>query len=110
MIIINCDNKGCMKSDFHLLDTKTNEVICTECGEVINNVTYFMKIQLKSLGQIVRDSGTKEAFSITCESCNKKNKPLVDKKGNIVCPVCNHIQENVPLPFANMLRTVIKAK
>jgi ribosomal protein L34E len=86
--IIYCNQKGCGKDQEPSLDIETNEVICSECGKVITGITEFTKVQMKSMGQVKRNVGKRQAFSVKCQSCNKENPPLV-KKGKIFCSLCS---------------------
>jgi hypothetical protein len=86
-MMLNCDNASCHKSGDHRLDIKTMEVICCECGKVINNISAIMKNTLKQLGQIIR-SDTKKAFQMACKSCNANREVILDASTNTVCKVC----------------------
>jgi len=86
--VICCDNKGCYQSMEPLLDTNTNEVICTECGQPIKSVTQFTRIQMKSLGQIKKSAPASKAFSVECRFCGSVSPPTKkDKK--LYCSSCN---------------------
>jgi len=84
---ITCNNKGCMKSSAALLDTKTMEIICQECGRSISNISPAMKTALKQAGQIVR-TNAKKAFSVLCKTCNGNREVVLDEKGNTMCKIC----------------------
>lgn len=89
MFIIYCDNKGCGKEQEPLLNTSTDEVECSECGKVINNVTSFTKIQMKSMGQIKRAKKVQQAFAHACIKCNHTAQPkLVNDK--LLCAGCGY--------------------
>ena len=87
MSLINCNNKGCLKASNALLNTKTMEVICTECGKAISNIAEPMKRMLKSFGQILR-TDEKKAFMMACTACSANREVVLDKKNNTVCKVC----------------------
>ena len=78
---IQCDNKGCMKMQEPEVDTKDNkdpnkwDVLCAECHLPIQSVTYFAKVQMKSMGQIRRAKPQQQAFVVKCGTCLKEGKP-----------------------------------
>jgi len=100
-----CDNKGCMKQMEPLLDKKTNEVFCTECGKTINNLTHFAKISLRDMGQIKRTSENKEAFALECKGCKQLHKPRL-QNNKPICVICGKEYENVTSSFIQMLKTL----
>ena len=85
-MLIPCNNKGCLKSSAALLNTETMEVLCSECGQVISNISEPMKRTLKSFGQIVRNLD-KKAFVVACTQCNANRQVVIDND-NTVCSVC----------------------
>ena len=68
-MLINCTTKGCLQQTEAKLDRDTQEVICEECGNPIQNITPFTKKILNSMGQILR-SNTKKPFQAYCTQCN----------------------------------------
>lgn len=86
---INCNNKGCLKTSEALLDTKTTEVICIECGKAITNVSEAFKRALKQAGQIVR-ANLKKAFMLYCKKCNANREVILDNNNNTVCKNCHY--------------------
>ena len=87
-MLINCDNRGCLKSSNALLNVETLEVICGECGKAIKGISEPMKRTLKSFGQILRNE-EKKAFMMACKSCNANREVVLDHENNTVCRVCN---------------------
>ena len=85
---INCNNKKCQKNSEALLNVKTNEVICAECGQPISNISESMKRCLKTSGQIVR-ANTKKAFMVFCKACNANREVVLDANGDTVCKDCH---------------------
>jgi hypothetical protein len=108
-VLITCDNKGCFQTMEPLLNVGTNEVICTECGKSINSVTHFMKVQLKSLGQTMKNQKTNRAYSVQCPNCTRTMQPNVAANGAIHCshPHCGGPINNLPPPVAHMIRTML---
>ena len=88
MFMLRCDNKGCCQESQALLDVKTDEVLCSECGKSIKNVTSFTKIQMKSIGQIKRTVAAKKSFSIKCNKCLKDDQPILGANDILLCPNC----------------------
>lgn len=87
-MLIQCNNRGCMKTCDAKYDTKTKEVICTECGKPITNISESMKRVLYSAGQIVRDNEDKK-FVLGCRSCNANRAAVFDDTTNaVVCSNC----------------------
>jgi len=100
-MLIQCDNKGCHKQNAPLLSVKENTVICGECGNIINNVTQFTKVTLKSLNQVQKDTEVHD-FAVKCKNCTKTGTPYL-KKDIAYCSGCNHNLE-LTEPFIQMLK------
>ena len=88
-MIVRCNPK-CKKSDGFTdgsLDVDSNNVICNECGEVLQTVSSYAKISMKANGDIIR-SKRRKAFVFPCNTCEDDvetqfvNGVLVGK----VCP------------------------
>jgi hypothetical protein len=106
-----CSNKGCGKDNEPLLNTSTNEVECSECGKPITNITSFAKAQMKTLGQIKRDSKKGQAFSIECTFCKKSSPPKIDPNTErIVCAFCNSYLDYLSAPFVQIVKEFLKKK
>jgi hypothetical protein len=74
-IMIACNNKGCFSTDYHKLDTDTDQVVCSKCGNEIPNVSHYMKRTLKDFGQVfkrVRTSG-----ELKCGFCGFTALPVI---------------------------------
>jgi hypothetical protein len=110
-MFISCDNKGCFDLTEAKLNKDTDEVICMSCGKSISSVTFFMKVTLKTLGQITRSGKKGSSFSIKCEKCNTNNTPKVIK-GKIYCSneKCNKEMTNVSPIMANTLKLMLSNK
>ncbi len=106
--MICCDNKGCYETTEALLDPKTNNVHCAACGNVINSVTHFAKVQLKTLGQTMKNQKTNRAFSVNCPNCGKAGQPIVGKDGSITCTVCkSELSSTLSPPMAQAIRVAL---
>jgi len=97
--LICCDNKGCFQMMEPLLDIKTNDVICTECGKPINSVTSFAKIQMKSLGQTTRIKRATTSWAVECRYCGASLPPTIKPDGKIVCSHCSAHLDYLSEPF-----------
>jgi len=102
---LTCTNKGCGSFMQPYIDPKTDKVYCSTCDQELPNITYFVKIQLKTSKQYKPKSPT--SFSIKCQSCGKEARPqLVENE--IVCPECKKVHANLSEPFKIMLRDKLK--
>lgn len=93
MTYIYCNNKKCGKHQESLLDVDTNKVICSECGNPIDNITEFFKRHLLLSKQIVKSATQKQAFVVKCKKCNKDGQPVLAKVNNKNELVCRHCKE-----------------
>jgi|TARA_R110001583_G_scaffold16234_28_gene66385 hypothetical protein len=65
-MLVYCDSK-CKTTVNASLDVSSNEAICNQCGEEIVNVSQYLKISMKTNGDILRRN-KKKAFVFYCES------------------------------------------
>ena len=86
-MLIVCTNRGCLKSSDAQLNTATNEVVCVECGRVIDNISESMKRALKNFGQILR-SNVKKAFMMGCAKCHANREVVLNDANETVCKIC----------------------
>ena len=105
--LINCDNKGCLKTQAALLDTNNNIVICAECQKEIKNITSFAKHQLKHLGQTMRAKKSQKSFAIKCLHCEAEDVTLL-QNDNFFCTTCKKELEHLSPPFKMVLKDAIK--
>ena len=105
-MIINCNNKGCMKTSEALLDVKTMEVMCQECGKPITNISEPMRRTLKSNGQIIREA--KKAFMMHCRQC-AANRQIAYIGGKTLCSTCS-TEINVPAPMKQAMKEIAAAR
>jgi len=104
--LIQCSNKGCYQSTEALLDSN-NKVICAKCSKEIVNVTEFMKKQMKSAGQVLKN--IKKEFAFKCASCNVIDQPII--KGDLFyCSSCNKEMKNISEPFKIILKEKLGKK
>lgn len=100
-----CMQKGCHKNMTPYIDPKTDKVYCEECDAEISNITYFAKVQMKSLKQYKKKVNT--SFAVKCVNCGKEDRPKL-VKDDVVCPSCNKPHSHLSEPFKIMLREKLK--
>lgn len=103
--MMSCSNKGCGKQMEPYIDSKDDKVYCAECDKEISNITYFAKVQLKSLKQFKQKKAV--SFAVKCRNCGKEERPKVVDK-DIVCPSCSKPHVHLSEPFKIMLREKLK--
>lgn len=85
---LQCLNKECRKLTEPLLDLETNDVVCSDCGAVIPNITDFVKRQLKFEKKIKSASKKGASFGLKCGSCDNNDTPVF-KKNALWCSKCD---------------------
>lgn len=100
-----CINKQCGKQMEPYLDTKTDKVYCSICDQELTNITYFAKVQMKTLKQFKQKKQI--AFGVKCQKCLRDAQPIV-VDDDIVCPSCKQKHEHLSEPFKIMLREKLK--
>lgn len=100
-----CSTKGCGKIMEPYLDPKSDKVYCSLCDGEMQNITYFVKVQMKSMKQF-RQKAPKP-FAIKCQKCGKEDQPKV-VGDDIVCPGCNKSHSHLSEPFKIMLRDKLR--
>lgn len=100
-----CTNKGCGKTQEPYVNTKDDKVYCSLCDREIANVSYFAKVQMKSLKQFKQKAPI--PFAVKCNKCEKDDRPLL-VKDDLICSGCNKSFDNLSLPFKNMLKEKLK--
>jgi Zn finger protein HypA/HybF involved in hydrogenase expression len=103
--MLTCTNKGCGKTNAPVLDIKDNEVYCSECGNIIKNISHFTKTQMKSLKQINKPA--KASYSVRCDKCKQDLRPKIENN-ILVCGNCSNPNLNVSKPFELLIRNAIK--
>jgi ribosomal protein L34E len=105
-MIIRCNPK-CRKSDGFTdgsLDVDSDNVICNECGEVLEGVSSYAKLSMKTIGDIIR-SKNRKAFMFPCLTCDN-NVEAMFAEGVLVGKRCS--QELGPCKL-NVTEHMIKA-
>ncbi len=105
-VILNCDNKGCLKSQAAKLELVSNTVICEECGGIITNITNFTKNTLKTLGQTTQKRKTNDTFSVKCNKCEAEGAPILEQN-KLMCKTCKQEITNISATFKAMLQIVL---
>lgn len=67
-MLVQCNSK-CQTTVKALLDLETNDVVCTECGGTLDNVSKYSKLSMKTNGDVIRTK-KKKAFVFHCETCD----------------------------------------
>ncbi len=94
-----------------VLNKKTNQVFCTECGKEIHTVDQFMKRQMDSLGQLQKTEKRRLAWSTKCNDCGKEGPPILDKDGKILlCSYCNKPMTGLNKPFEAMVKEHLRGQ
>ena len=101
----SCTNKGCGKQMEPYIDPKDDKVYCSECDKELVNITYFAKVQLKSLKQYRQKKGM--AFGVKCQNCGKEDRPKI-VGDDVVCPSCKKPHAHLSEPFKIMLKEKLK--
>ena len=100
-----CTNKGCGKQMEPYIDPKDDKVYCSVCDKELANITYFAKVQLKSLKQFRPKKVI--PFAVKCKSCGAEEQPKLFNN-DILCPICNKQHTHLSEPFKIMLREKLK--
>jgi hypothetical protein len=100
-----CSHKGCYKQNEPYLDPKTDKVYCSECDNEITNVTYFAKVQMKTMKQFRIKTAT--SFAVKCKYCAKEDRPII-LNNDIACSGCKKPMDQLSAPFKAMLKDKLK--
>lgn len=103
--MMSCTNKGCCKQMEPYIDPKDDKVYCSECDKELTNITYFAKVQLKSMKQFRQKKVI--SFAVKCRNCGQEERPKLVQQ-DIVCPGCNKAHTHLSEPFKIMLREKLK--
>lgn len=100
--VIYCSNKGCGESQEPLLDKTSNEVYCSECGEVMKGVSQFVKTAMAGIGQVRREVNSKVPFAMKC-GCGRVEQPKL-KSGVLVCAACGKEHKGIAPGYAHAVK------
>lgn len=75
---LQCNNKGCFQTQQPYLDPKTECVYCSACDKEIQQVTSFVKNQMKMFKQFKEKK--KLSFSTKCGNCSTEDRPVKKEK------------------------------
>lgn len=102
----SCTNKECRKTQEPYLDPKDDKVYCSKCDKEISNITYFTKVQMKSLKQFKQK--VIASFSVKCLKCGKESQPKLFNK-EVICGICGEsLNNSLSSTFLNMLKEELK--
>jgi rRNA maturation endonuclease Nob1 len=102
---MSCTNKGCGKTQEPYLDIKTDKVYCSECDKEMTNVSYFTKVQMKSLKQFKIKKN--DSYSVKCSKCQHVGRPKLIKD-QFICDGCSQPLDNLSYAFKIMLKDKLK--
>ena len=102
---IQCTNVGCKKIMEPYLDVKEDKVYCSLCDKELQGITYFVKVQMKSLKQFRQKQN--KPFAVKCQRCGKEDRPKLIQQ-DIVCSGCNKSLDHLSEPFKIMLREKLR--
>lgn len=100
-----CTAKGCGKIMEPYLDVKDDKVYCSLCDKELVGITYFVKVQMKSLKQFRQRQP--KPFAVKCQSCGKEDRPKLVGQ-DIVCVSCGKPLNHLSEPFKIMLREKLR--
>lgn len=85
MALLHCNH--CHTTRDCKLDPDNDNVICMECGNVVEGVSPFFVNTMKSRREYV--SKKREAFRFMCDKCNKEMRGVLSKNGSqVLCSKC----------------------
>lgn len=97
---MDCNNRGCGKTQTPFLDKDTNKVYCSACHKEIENVSPFVKNTMRMNKQFrVKE---KKSFSVKC-ACGNEDRPVIEDD-KIVCAECGAEQKQLTPQYATMLK------
>lgn len=102
---MQCTNKKCGKMNTAYLDDENDTVHCGACDEEINNVSVFLKRQMRFSKQF-RPKKVK-SFSIKCQKCGKNDRPVLSGD-DILCGACKKPMDQLTEFYKKMLREQLK--
>ncbi len=84
-MLILCDK--CNKTTDAKLRKETELVICSDCGQQIENVTSFIVNAMRSSREFIEEK--KQSFSFPCKPCAMRTSGLVTLDGKqVICTEC----------------------
>lgn len=87
-MLVLCDK--CNQTTDAKLDKTIELPVCSDCGEVIEQITKFAVNAMKTNREYI-DKG-KQSFSFPCQTCNERRQGLVTQDGlEVVCTGCGNV-------------------
>ena len=83
------------------MDKNTGDVICSNCGEILEKVTPFAKKAMKANKDFLQRN--KKSFAFHCSKCNRSMQAVLNKEDKAVCSECKTPMDQVS---AFMLQTM----
>ena len=103
IIVCNAKCRGVVDAS---LDVDENKVVCNTCGELIDNVTEFIKLSMKSSGDVIK-SRSRKAFVFQCETHNKMTEVLHSNSG-LVGKSCPNDKNRCLINITKNMKVAIK--
>ncbi len=75
-MLTSCHNKCKRGTTNASLDVESDQVICTYCGDPLDNISSYAKKSMKATGDIIRKKKGK-AFSFKCQTCKTEKEVMV---------------------------------
>lgn len=107
-MLLHCHSRKCNTTRDHKLKVDSNDAICMDCGETNNLVSDFMKVAMKSSGDIYRAAQGRKAFMYKCPKCTvDRGVKIVDERA--LCESC--LQPlNLSAPMIEAIKTTLAPK
>jgi hypothetical protein len=107
-MLLHCHSRKCNTTRDHKLKVDSNEAICMDCGETNNMVSDFMKVAMKSSGDVYRAAQGRGAFKYKCPKCTvDRGVKIVDERA--LCESC--LQPlNLSGPMIEAIKTTLAPK
>lgn len=105
-VLINCDNKGCYKQNYHKLDLESGKVFCLDCKQEIRAISPYMKKVLNSNNQTFKR--VRSSNELTCRSCGYTGDPILLDYGQgvfeVACSRCKEADAHLTNYFIEPLK------
>lgn len=101
MFTLTCNNKGCGNNMQPYIDPATDKVYCSDCKKEMQNISPFVKNQMKMNKQYKKKESN--SFSVKCNKCNNLDRPKL-QNNKVICTNCNNIIDNISPVFVRMLK------
>lgn len=94
--------RNCKADVDPVLDEQNDTIVCPDCYKELENMSPFIKVQLRAYKQVKKPKKQQTAYSILCKKCNATVKPVV-KNGQFLCSACGAVMNNISDTFKNLI-------